>query len=54
MVELVRVLFVNAFKTNDSLKFAVLTGCLRIPMPSPARATVISAWKWRTRISASS
>lgn len=26
MVELVRVLFGNAFKTNDSLKFAVLTG----------------------------
>ena len=30
MVELVRVLFGNAFKTNDSLKFAILTGCLRI------------------------
>ncbi len=34
MVELVRVLFGNAFKTNDSLKFAVLTGCLRISKES--------------------
>ena len=34
MVELVRILFGNAFKTNDSLKFAVLTGCLRISMES--------------------
>lgn len=34
MVELVRVLFGNAFKTNDSLKFAVLTGCLRISRES--------------------
>ena len=32
MVELVRILFGNAFKTNDSLKFAILTGCLRISM----------------------
>lgn len=32
MVELVRILFGNAFKTNDSLKFVVLTGCLRISM----------------------
>ena len=30
MVELVRTLFGAAFKTNDSLEFAVLTGCLRI------------------------
>lgn len=30
MVELIRILFGNAFKTNESLKFAVLTGCLRI------------------------
>ncbi len=34
MVELIRVLFGNAFKTNDSLKFAVLTGCLRISKES--------------------
>ena len=34
MVEFIRVLFGNAFKTNDSLKFAVLTGCLRISRES--------------------
>ena len=34
MVELIRVLFGNAFKTNDSLHFAVLTGCLRISKES--------------------
>ncbi len=34
MAELLRVLFGNAFKTNDSLKFAVLTGCLRISKES--------------------
>ncbi len=34
MVELIRVLFGNAFKTNDSLKFAILTGCLRISKES--------------------
>jgi len=34
MVELVRILFGNAFKTNDSLNFAVLTGCLRISKES--------------------
>jgi len=34
MVELIRVLFGNAFKTNDNLKFAVLTGCLRISKES--------------------
>ena len=34
MVELIRVLFGNAFKTNDSLKLAVLTGCLRISRES--------------------
>ena len=34
MVELIRDLFGNAFKTNDSLKFAVLTGCLRISRES--------------------
>ena len=34
MVELIKVLFGNAFKTNDNLKFAVLTGCLRISKES--------------------
>ncbi len=34
MVELIKVLFGNAFKTNDGLKFAVLTGCLRISKES--------------------
>ena len=34
MVELIRVLFGNAFKTNNSLYFAVLTGCLRISKES--------------------
>lgn len=34
MVELIRILFGNAFKTNDSLEFAVLTGCLRISKES--------------------
>ena len=34
MVDLVKILFGNAFKTNDSLKFAVLTGCLRISKES--------------------
>ncbi len=30
MVGLIRALFGVMFKTNDSLEFAVLTGCLRI------------------------
>ncbi|MDE6904857.1 MAG: ATP-binding protein [Lachnospiraceae bacterium] len=34
MVEFIRILFENAFKTNDSLNFAVLTGCLRISKES--------------------
>ena len=34
MVELIRSLFGSALKTNDSLKFAVLTGCLRISRES--------------------
>ncbi len=34
MVELLSVLFGSAFKTNDSLHFAVLTGCLRISKES--------------------
>lgn len=34
MVELIRILFGNALKTNESLDFAVLTGCLRISKES--------------------
>lgn len=34
MAELIRILFGNALKTNDSLQFAVLTGCLRISKES--------------------
>ena len=34
MVILIRNLFENALKTNDSLKFAVLTGCLRVAKES--------------------
>ncbi len=34
MVELIRSLFGQAFKTNDSLFLAVLTGCLRVPRES--------------------
>ncbi|MGN0484782.1 MAG: AAA family ATPase [Lachnospiraceae bacterium] len=34
MVLLIRNLFSNALKTNDSLKFAVLTGCLRVAKES--------------------
>ncbi len=34
MVNLIRALFGRALKTNDSLKFAVLTGCLRISRES--------------------
>ena len=34
MVSLIRGLFGMALKTNDSLAFAVLTGCLRITSPS--------------------
>ncbi len=34
MLELIRSLFGNAFKTNDNLNFAVLTGCLRISKES--------------------
>lgn len=34
MVLLVRNLFENVLKTNSSLKFAVLTGCLRVAKES--------------------
>ena len=34
MVELIRILFGQALKTNNSLQFAVLTGCLRISKES--------------------
>lgn len=38
MVSLIRGLFGMALKTNDSLQFAVLTGCLRIPKESIVKA----------------
>ena len=34
MIVLVRNLFQQALKTNDSLEFAVLTGCMRISKES--------------------
>ncbi len=34
MVDLIRNLFGQALKTNDSLQFAVLTGCLRVSKES--------------------
>ncbi len=34
MVDLIRALFEQALKTNDSLQFAVLTGCLRVSKES--------------------
>ena len=34
MALLIRNLFENVLKTNDSLKFAVLTGCLRVAKES--------------------
>ena len=37
MALLIRNLFENVLKTNDSLKFAVLTGCLRVAKESILR-----------------
>jgi hypothetical protein len=34
MIELVRDIFINVLKTNDSLMFAVITGCMRISKES--------------------
>lgn len=34
MIDFIRSLFESAFKTNSSLEFAVLTGCLRISKES--------------------
>lgn len=34
MIELIRDMFINVLKTNDSLMFAVLTGCMRISKES--------------------
>ena len=34
MIPLIRSLFESALKTNDSLEFAVITGCLRISKES--------------------
>lgn len=36
MVTLIRSLFESALKTNDTLEFAVVTGCLRIAMDAPS------------------
>ncbi len=36
MVDLIRSLFESALKTNDSLEFAVVTGCLRINAEAPS------------------
>ena len=36
MVRLIRSLFESALKTNDTLEFAVVTGCLRIAMDAPS------------------
>ena len=54
MVELIRVLFGNAFKTNDSLKLAVLTGCLRISKESNVSANAETSEKRPRRFSQTS
>ena len=51
MVEFIRVLFGNAFKTNDSLFFAVLTGCLRISIESNVSAFAGTSEKRQGRFS---
>ena len=54
MVELIRSLFGNAFKTNDSLYFAVLTGCLRISKESNVSAYAETSEKRLERFSQTS
>ena len=54
MVELIRSLFGNAFKTNDSLYFAVLTGCLRISKESNVSAYAETSEKRLGRFSQTS
>ncbi|MDE5699323.1 MAG: ATP-binding protein [Lachnospiraceae bacterium] len=54
MVELIRSLFGNAFKTNDSLNFAVLTGCLRISKESNVSAIAETSEKRLKRFSQTS
>ncbi|MDE5698956.1 MAG: ATP-binding protein [Lachnospiraceae bacterium] len=54
MVELIRVLFGGAFKTNDSLNFAVLTGCLRITKESNVSANAETSEKRFKRFSQTS
>lgn len=54
MVELIRVLFGNAFKTNDNLKFAVLTGCLRVSKESNVSANAETSEKREKRFSQTS
>ncbi len=51
MVGLVRTLFGAALKTNDSLEFAVLTGCLRISMESNVSADAETSEKRVKRFS---
>lgn len=54
MVELIRVLFGNAFKKNDSLKLAVLTGCLRLSKESDVSALTETSEKRYGRFSQTS
>lgn len=54
MVKLVRTLFGAVFKTNDSLEFAVLTGCLRISKESNVSASAETSEKRSERFSQTS
>ena len=54
MVDLIKSMFGNAFKTNDSLKFAVLTGCLRISKESNVSAFAETSEKRVERFSQTS
>lgn len=54
MVELIRGLFGQSLKTNDSLYFAVLTGCLRISKESNVSAEAETLEKRKKRFSQTS
>ncbi len=54
MVNLIRALFGRILKTNDSLKFAVLTGCLRISKESNVSANAETSEKRLQRFSQTS
>lgn len=54
MVELIRGLFGQSLKTNDSLYFAVLTGCLRISKESNVSAEAETSEKRKKRFSQTS